>query len=74
MLQLIFQKILQNQTFQKTEKFFMVDFYEMDFWLDVQFLEKSASHWLLVERWWWNWMTKNFAGVYFWMLMCLRLT
>ena len=28
---------------------------------DRQYFEKSASHWLLVERWRWNWMTKVFA-------------
>ena len=33
---------------------------------DVQYLEKSASHWLLVERWRWNWMTEVFAAVCPW--------
>ena len=27
---------------------------------DVQYLEKSVSYWLLVERWGWNWMIKSF--------------
>ena len=36
---------------------------------DVQYLEKSVSHWLLVERWKWNWMIKLFC----WSLYCALL-
>ena len=31
LLQRILQNILENQTFQRTEKFIMTDFYEIDF-------------------------------------------
>ena len=53
------QKILKNQTFQRIEKFIMVDTYEMDFMNGIVILVKvdeinnilkSASHCLLVER------------------------
>ena len=53
------QKILKNQTFQRIEKFIMVNSYEMDFMNGIVILVKvdeinnilkSASHCLLVER------------------------
>ena len=52
------QKILKNQTFQRIEKFIMVNSYEMDFMNGIVILVKvdemynilkSASHCLLVE-------------------------
>ena len=54
------KKILENQTFQRIAKFTMVDFHKMDFMNGIVILVKtdemsnmlkSASHWLLVERW-----------------------
>ena len=53
------QKILKNETFQRIEKFIMVNSYEMDFMNGIVILVKvdemynilkSASHCLLVER------------------------
>ena len=53
------QKILKNQTFQRIEKFIMVNSYKMDFMNGIVILVKvdemynilkSASHCLLVER------------------------
>ena len=52
------QKILKNQTFQRIEKFIMVNSYEMDFMNGIILVKvdemynilKSASHCLLVER------------------------
>ena len=50
------QNILENQTFQRTAKFIMADFYEMDFMKGIATLVKedemcnifkSASHYLL---------------------------
>ena len=32
----------------------------------AQYLEKSASHWLLFETWRWNWMIKAFTGAEIW--------
>ena len=58
-LQCILQNILENQTFQRTEKFIMTDFYEMNFMKGIAILVKvddmynilqSLSHCLLVKR------------------------
>ena len=35
---------------------------------DVQNLEKSARHWLLVETWKWNWIIKVLAGAEIWFI------
>ena len=40
MLQWILQNILENQTFQRTAKFIMTDFYEMDFMKGIVILVK----------------------------------
>ena len=70
------QKILQNQTFQRTSKFIFVDSSEMDLMngivisvkVDEMYnITKSASHCLLVELWRCKWMIKGFAGVCPWM-------
>ena len=54
-----FAEYLENQTFQRTEKFIMTDFYEMDFKKGIAILVKvddmynilkSVSHCLLVKR------------------------
>ena len=59
LLKWILQNISENQTFQRTEKFNMANFYETDFIkgifvklvkVDERTLEKSASPSLLVER------------------------
>ena len=56
----ILQNILENQMFQRIEKFIMTDFYEMDFMKGIALLVKvddmynilkSVSHCLLVKRW-----------------------
>ena len=58
-LQCILQNILENQTFQRIEKFIMTDFYEMDIMKGIAILVKvddmynilkSVSHCLLVTR------------------------
>ena len=58
-LQCILQNIFENQTFQRTEKFIMTDFYEMNFMKGIAILVKvddmydilkSLSHCLLVKR------------------------
>ena len=58
-LQCILQNILENQTFQRIEKFIMTDFYEMDIMKGIAILVKvddmynilkSVSHCLLVKR------------------------
>ena len=58
-LQCILQNILENQTFQRTEKFIMTDFYEMNFMKGIAILVKvddmynilkSLSHCLLIKR------------------------
>ena len=58
-LQCNLQNILENQTFQRTEKFIMTDFYEMNFMKGIAILVKvddmynilkSLSHCLLVKR------------------------
>ena len=55
----ILQNILENQMFQRIEKFIMTDFYEMDFMKGIALLVKvddmynilkSVSHCLLVKR------------------------
>ena len=55
----ILQNILENQMFQRIEKFIMTDFYEMDFMKGIALLVKvddmynilkSVSHCLLVTR------------------------
>ena len=57
----------ENQTFQRTVKFNMANFYEMEFMksifilLKVQDLEKSASQSFLMDRW--NLNIKDVAGV-----------
>ena len=70
LLQWILQNILENQTFQRTAKFIMTDFYEMDFMKGIVILVKvdemynilkSASHSLLVERWDQNEWSKFFC-------------
>ena len=58
-LQCILQNILENQTFQRTEKFIMTDFYEMNLMKGIAILVKvddmynilkSLSHCLLIKR------------------------
>ena len=64
------QIILENQAFQRTAKFIEVkDIIFVSRW-GVQYLEKPASQWLLVETWRWNWIIKVFAGA----LLCLEWT
>ena len=67
LLQWILQNILKTQTFQRVEKFIMVDSYKMDFMEgnvilvkvdELCSILKSASQNLFVERWRWNWMIK----------------
>ena len=60
LLKWILQNISENQTFQRTQKFIMTDFYEMDFMKGIiilikvdemyKILKKSPSQSLLVER------------------------
>ena len=60
LLKWILQNISENQTFQRTKKFIMTDFYEMDFMKGIiilikvdemyKILKKSPSQSLLVER------------------------
>ena len=60
LLKWILQNISENQTFQRTQKFLMTDFYEMDFMKGIiilikvdemyKILKKSPSQSLLVER------------------------
>ena len=59
LLKWILENISENQTFQRTAKFNMANFYEMNFMkgifvklvkVDEKTLEKSASPSLLVER------------------------
>ena len=60
LLKWILENISENQTFQRTQKFIMTDFYEMDFMKEIiilikvdemyKILEKSPSQSLLVER------------------------
>ena len=40
LLQWILQNILENQTFQRTAKFIMTDFYEMEFMKGILILVK----------------------------------
>ena len=40
---------------------------------DVQYLEKSVSHWLLVERWEWNWMIKLFYWSLYYALIFYKI-
>ena len=67
LLQWILQNILKTQTFQRIEKFIMVDSYKIDFTKGNVILVKvdemcnilkSASQNLFVQRWRWNWMIK----------------
>ena len=60
LLQWILKNILENQTFQRIAKFIMADFYEINFMKGIVILVKvdemyknlkSASHYLLVEKW-----------------------
>ena len=80
LFQSILQNILENQTFQRTPKFIFADFHKMNFMKGIFILVKvdqmnnilkSASHYLLVKRWRWDWMIKVFAGVYSWMAVRL---
>ena len=74
LLQWILQNILENQTFQRTEKFIMADFYEMHFKMkgivilvrvdEMLSILKSASDSLFVERWDENGCSKIFCWRY----------
>ena len=45
--QWIFQNILENQTFQKTEKFILTNFYDMDFIKGTIILVKVGKMYIL---------------------------
>ena len=73
LVQWISQNILENQTFQRTAKFIMADFYEMDFMKGIAILVKedemynifkSASHCLLDDSWDGNGWSKFFCRTY----------
>ena len=67
--------VSENQTFQRTVKFNMTSFYEMEFMKGIfilpkmQDLEKSASQSFIVERW--NLNIKDVAGVCLSLPICL---
>ena len=72
----ILQNTLENKMFQRIVTLIIVGSYEMDFmkgnFIVVRIdgmcsIWKTATHYLLVKRWRWNWMIKVFAGVCPWM-------
>ena len=76
LLQWILQNIIENHTFQRIPKFIMTDFYEIDFMKGIVILVKvdemynilkSASHCLLVERWYGNRRSQFFCWRYAYM-------
>ena len=66
LIQWILQNILENQAFQGAAMFNENGkyCYISKSRRDTQYLDKSASHWLLVEIWRWNWVIKVFAGAF----------
>ena len=58
--------VSENSNFIMVERFLRNGLHERHCYIgksewDVQYRTRSASHYMLVERWRWNWMSKVFA-------------